>query len=187
MTAVTSLKGFFLIAMPNLKDLQFFHSVIYLCEHNEHGAIGIVINQPLPMQLYEIFQQIGIKNPHSDVGNRIVFAGGPVRRERGFVLHPAGQHWESTININQNIALTTSPDILQALAANQGPSECFIALGYACWEPGLLEQELSQNAWMYGPASFEVLFRTSAEQRWRAAAALLGIDTNKISDEIGHG
>lgn len=138
------------------------------------------------MQLNEIFQQMGIRTKDPLIGNQTIFSGGPVHRERGFILHPTGSKWDSTVQISTSIALTTSPDILKALSENRGPKECLVALGYSYWEPGLLEKELSQNAWIYGPANPEVLFQVPIEQRWRAAAAILGIDTDKISDEIGH-
>lgn len=186
MSSIPSLKNSFLIAMPSLKDLQFFHSVIYICEHNEQGAIGVIINQPLDMALEEVFFQLGISADNPAIAKKTVFSGGPIHRERGFIFHSAGTHWESTVEISQEISLTTSPDILHAIAENKGPNDFLVALGYSYWKAWQLENELSANAWLYGPASAEILFHLPIEQRWRAAAALLGVDTDKLSDEIGH-
>lgn len=181
-----SLKNSFLIAMPALKDPAFFHSVIYICEHNEQGAIGIVINQPLMMTLNEILHQLGIKTENPEIAKKTVFSGGPIHRERGFIFHPTGSRFETSVDISSEITLTTSPDVLKAVAEGKGPQEFMLALGYSHWKPWQLENELSANSWLYGPASPELLFRTPVEKRWRAAAALLGVDTDKLSDDIGH-
>lgn len=186
MSTLPSLKNTFLIAMPALRDPQFFHSVIYICEHNAQGAIGIVVNQPLPMTLGDIFHQLQIKIEVPDLGQQAVFSGGPIHRERGFIFHPTGTHWESSLEISSEITLTTSPDILRAMADNKGPKEFLVALGYSHWQPWQLEHELSANSWLSGPASADVLFRLPIEKRWRAAAALLGVDIDKLSDDIGH-
>lgn len=183
----TSLKNHFLIAMPSLMDPQFFRSVTYLCEHTEKGAIGIVINQPiLHLRLGDILEQMGIRTNYPEVAGRLVFAGGPVHTERGFILHERGKKWQSTLEISDTISLTTSPDILQAIANNEGPMHSLIALGFANWEENQLEKELSQNSWLYGPASFDILFHMSIEYRWRAAALLMGVDVSRLSNDIGH-
>lgn len=183
----TSLKNHFLIAMPSLMDPHFFRTVTYLCEHNENGAIGIVINQPLlNLRLGDILEQIGIRTDYPEIAGRIVFSGGPLHTERGFILHEKGTEWQSTLPINDTIALTTSPDILQAIALNQGPTHTLIALGYANWEPGQLEKEMSENSWLYGPANTDILFHMAIDQRWRAAAALMGVDVDRLSTDIGH-
>lgn len=183
----TSLKNHFLIAMPSLMDPHFFRTVTYLCEHNENGAIGIVVNQPLlNLRLGDILEQIGIRTDYPEIASNIVFSGGPLHTERGFILHNKGTEWQSTLSINDHIALTTSPDILQAIALNQGPTHTLIALGYANWEPGQLEKEMSENSWLYGPANTDILFHMAIEQRWRAAAALMGVDVDRLSTDIGH-
>jgi len=186
MSTIPSFKNTFLIAMPTLRDLQFFHSVVYLCDHNEQGTIGIVINQPLMMTLDEIFHQLGIKTEAPEIGKRPVFSGGPIHRERGFIFHPTGTHWERTVEVSSDIMLTTSPDILKAISEDKGPKDFLVALGYSYWKAWQLESELSANSWLYGPASADILFRQPVEKRWRAAAALLGVDIDKLSDEIGH-
>lgn len=172
--------------MPTLKDPLFFHSVIYICEHNEQGAIGIMVNQPMMITLDEIFKQLGIQTEDPEIGRNTVFSGGPIHRERGFIFHPTGTHWENTVEISHDISLTTSPDILRSVAQGQGPKEFMLALGYTHWKAWQLENELSANSWLYGPASPDILFQLPVEKRWRAAASLLGVDLDKLSDEIGH-
>lgn len=168
-------------------DPHFFRSVIYLCEHNEKGAMGIMINQPiLTLRLGEILKQMGIPCEYSEIENRMVFSGGPVHVERGFILHDADTKWQTTSPVSDTISLTTSPDILQAIARNQGPAHSLIALGYASWEPGQLEKEMADNQWLYGDASADILFHMSIEYRWRAAAALMGVDVDRLSSDIGH-
>lgn len=182
-----SLKNHFLIAMPSLLDPHFFRSVTFICEHNENGAVGIVINQPLlHLRLDDILEQMGIRTDYPEVAGRLVFNGGPIQKERGFILHNKGDTWQSTIEISDNIALTTSPDILQAIAQNQGPQHAFIALGFANWEGGQLEKEMSENSWLYGPANFDIIFHMAIGSRWRTAAALMGVDVDRLSSDIGH-
>jgi putative transcriptional regulator len=183
----TSLKNHFLIAMPSLLDPHFFRSVTYLCEHNEQGAVGIVINQPLlHLRLGDILEQMGIRTDYPEVAGRLAFHGGPVQKERGFILHNKGSTWQSTLDISENIALTTSPDILQAIAKNQGPPHTLIALGFASWAGGQLEKEMAENHWLYGPAHFDILFHMAIESRWRMAAVLMGVDVTRLSSDIGH-
>jgi putative transcriptional regulator len=178
----------FLIAMPNLADPNFFHTVTYLCQHTEEGALGIVINRPTAMTLADIFEQIGIESELEEVKNTPVFAGGPVQQERGFVIHsPCEEHWDSSISTADNITLTSSKDILQAIANGRGPKEYLIALGYAGWGKGQLEKEIVENSWLNTPSGEAILFRTPIEQRWNAAASQLGIDINRLTTAAGHG
>lgn len=178
----------FLIAMPNLADPNFFHTVTYLCQHTEEGALGIVINRPTAMTLADIFEQIGIESDLEEVKNTPVFAGGPVQQERGFVIHsPCEEHWDSSISTADNITLTSSKDILQAIANGRGPKEYLIALGYAGWGKGQLEKEIIENSWLNTPSGESILFRTPIEQRWNAAASQLGIDINRLTTVAGHG
>jgi len=185
-TQTTSLTNQFLIAMPNLEDPNFEHTVAYVCEHNEQGAMGIIINRPMKTQLGEILMHMGIESSLTDINHQAVYEGGPVQSERGFVIHfPAGQ-WESSLTISENIAVATSTDILTAMANNQGPENALVALGYAGWSAGQLEDEILDNTWLHGPASSDILFHLPSEQRWAAAAALLGVDLNLISHQTGH-
>jgi len=181
-----SLRNHFLIAMPTLVDPNFSHTVTYLCEHNEEGAMGIVINRHMPITLAEVLEQMAIE-PSSKLDTDVpVHEGGPVQPEHGFVIHSPVGAWESSLSITDEIALTTSRDILAAIGHNEGPRKYLIALGYAGWGAGQLEQELAQNVWLSGPATSEILFDLPLEERWAAAAAQLGIDLSLLSSEIGH-
>jgi putative transcriptional regulator len=183
----TSLKNYFLIAMPALMDPHFFRSVTYLCEHSEQGAMGIIINQPLiHLRLKNVLEQIHLRTSYEEIANQRVFSGGPLQQDRGFILHNKGTHWKSTIDISDEVALTTSPDILKAMSHNEGPAQTFVALGYAHWEPGLLEKEMAENSWLYAPANIDILFHMSIEYRWRAALALMGVDVDRLSSDVGH-
>lgn len=183
---MSSLSDHFLIAMPTLKDPNFFHGVTYLCEHNEEGAMGIMINRPLDIDLAEVLGQMNIANEQPNIGNKTILLGGPVQCERGFVVHKPHGDWESTLEINENIGITSSRDILEALARGEGPRECLIALGYAGWGPGQLEQEMVQNAWLSVPADETTIFSTPLEKRWETAAALTGVDISRLSSDVGH-
>ncbi len=175
----------FLIAMPNLADPNFFHTVTYICEHDADGAMGIVINRPLDLCLSDILTHMAIE-PTSETAGLPIYQGGPVQPERGFVLHDPLGDWEATLDVGAGIGLTASQDVLAAIAAGQGPEKFLIALGYAGWGAGQLEREMAENAWLSGPASAKVLFETPIDQRWAAAAALLGVDLNLLSGDAGH-
>jgi putative transcriptional regulator len=186
MTSATSFRDHFLIAMPALSDPNFDHSVTYICEHNEEGAMGILINRQMEITMAEVLQQMEIEpSSHFDTSLKI-HEGGPVQQEHGFVLHSPVGAWESSLQVGEEIALTTSRDILAAIAHGEGPAHYLIALGYAGWGPGQLEQEMAENAWLSGPSSKRILFELPIEQRWAAAAALLGVDLNLLSGDIGH-
>ncbi len=176
----------FLIAMPQLDDPNFFHSVTYISQHNDEGAMGIIINQPLNMKLGEIFEQLEINNDDEATGQQQVYFGGPVQQDRGFILHRPSKNWQGTLFLSDDIALTTSSDILKDIASQNGPKDCLVALGYAGWGSGQLEQELAQNTWLSVPASAEIIFDTPVEKRWHAAASLLGVDLQLLSADTGH-
>ena len=182
----TNLTNQFLIAMPSLKDPNFEKTVTYICAHNEEGAMGIVINKPLGIELGEIFSQMDIKCDTSKAREKVVFQGGPVQIDRGFILHHSDCNWDSSITVSNNICVTTSKDILESIANGEGPDEAIIALGYAGWASGQLEQELMDNAWLNAPADVEILFNTPYEKCWHAAAEHMGVDIEKLSSDIGH-
>ncbi|MGQ9659507.1 MAG: YqgE/AlgH family protein [Thermochromatium sp.] len=182
----TSLTNHLLIAMPGLQDPNFARTVTYICEHSEHGAMGIVINRPLEVRLGALLNQLEIPVQHPGVDAIPIYQGGPVQTDRGFVLHTAGYNYDSTLNITPDISVTTSRDILEAIARGEGPDQVLIALGYAGWGSGQLEWEMSANAWLNGPASNEIIFRLKPSARWMAAAQLLGVDLNLMSGEAGH-
>ncbi len=182
----TNLTNQFLIAMPSLKDPNFEKTVTYICAHNDEGAMGIVINKPLGIELGEIFSQMEIKCDISKAREKIVFQGGPVQIDRGFILHYSDSDWDSSIIVSDNIRVTTSKDILESIANGEGPDEAIIALGYAGWASGQLEQELMDNAWLNAPADIDILFNTPYKQCWHAAAEHMGVDIEKLSSDIGH-
>ncbi|MEY6431469.1 YqgE/AlgH family protein [Thioalkalicoccus limnaeus] len=182
----TSLRNHFLIAMPGLKDPNFARTVTYVCEHTEQGAMGIVINRPMDIRLGLVLSQLDIVSANLAVNDSLVFLGGPVQTDRGFVLHAAGERFDSTLSITPDISITTSRDILEAIAEGRGPDQHLVALGYAGWGSGQLEEEMSANAWLSGPADQAVIFSTPIEARWQAAAGLLGVDLNLLSGDAGH-
>ncbi|WP_339339347.1 YqgE/AlgH family protein [uncultured Oceanicoccus sp.] len=185
MDNITSLKDHFLIAMPTITDGIFAHSITYICEHNQHGAMGLVINHPLDLSLDQIFDHLDIDDIQTSHHDKIL-AGGPMHMDRGFVLHrTTDANWESTLCVSDHIALTTSQDILTAIAHNEGPSDSIVALGYASWSEGQLESELADNAWLTAPADSQIIFNTPIEQRAKAAAAKIGIDLALISPTAG--
>ena len=180
------LRDHFLLAMPGLSEGIFSHSITYICEHGESGAMGIVINQPLDLSVEEIFEHLQI-TARQDFSTMPVMAGGPVQIDHGFVLHrKCEKTWEASLKVTPEITLTTSRDILRAIANDKGPNDHLIALGYAGWAAGQLEQELADNSWLTMPANSDIIFTTPADQRLGAAAASLGIDMNLISGEAGH-
>lgn len=176
----------FLIAMPKLGDPNFFQTVTYIYEHNAERALGLVINRPLNLTLHELLSHLQIRAGRNPLTEAAVFSGGPVRPEQGFVIHTPAAGWEATVEVADDIGVTVSRDILLAIAAGQGPSRALLALGYAGWGPGQLEREMAENAWLSTPADPDVLFATPAEQRWQAAAALLGVDLSLLSGDVGH-
>lgn len=182
----TNLTNQFLIAMPGLRDPNFYQTVTYICAHNDDGAMGIVINRPLDIALGDVLVQMDMAPTDNRVNEQPVYHGGPVQTDRGFVLHEPLSEWESSINVDNVVGVTTSRDILQAIARGGGPKESLVALGYAGWAAGQLEQEIMDNAWLSGPADGDIIFKTPCEQRWHSAAALLGVDMNLLSSEIGH-
>ncbi|MFO7304757.1 MAG: YqgE/AlgH family protein [Gammaproteobacteria bacterium] len=176
----------FLIAMPTLTDPNFAHTVTFIWEHNEDGALGIIINRPLQMRLGDVFDQLNMPTAEGVNTQQPVLQGGPVQVDRGFVVHPVGGRWEHTKQVSSRIQITTSPDILSAMARGTGPDTAIVALGYAGWGPGQLESEIAQNAWLTAPCDERILFEVPYEQRWRAAGRLLGIDLATMSPHVGH-
>lgn len=186
MESGSNLTNHFLIAMPGLDDLNFHHTVTYVCEHSAQGAMGIVLNRPTDLHLEDILEELDIDPADGEAGGETIFLGGPVQTDRGFVLHSTERSWDSTLEITDGIAVTTSRDILEAIAAGNGPQEFLIALGYAGWGEGQLENELCANTWLSGPADKTIIFDLPPEQRWEAAASLLGVDLNLIAGSPGH-
>jgi putative transcriptional regulator len=175
-----------LIAMPTLADANFSRTVTLICEHNERGALGIVVNRPTDVRLGSLFEHLELVTDDQDIADTVVFAGGPVQLDRGFILHAPLGAWESTLTIEADLGLTSSLDILAAMAAGAGPAQSLIALGYAGWGAGQLEREIADNAWLTVPGDTSILFELPAEQRWQAAARKLGVDLGLIAGHAGH-
>lgn len=173
--------------MPSLADPNFAHTVTLVCEHSTAGAMGLVINRPTEVKLSDLFEHLELEATASSPHEQVIYAGGPVQRDRGFVVHPPDSNtWDATTLISAEVAITTSRDILAALARGEGPQQSLVALGYAGWGAGQLEQELAQNTWLSGPIDTKVIFETETARRWHAAAANMGIDISLLSSESGH-
>jgi putative transcriptional regulator len=192
--APTNLTHHFLIAMPNLQDELFGRSVVYMCDHSERGALGLIINKPSDMALPGLFEKVDLALGRQDLQGQPVFQGGPVQTERGFVLHEPmlGEGgsteavYASTMTIPGGLEMTTSRDVLEALATGAGPRRVFITLGYASWGKGQLESELSENSWLTVAADPAVIFDTPVEERYHKAMALLGLQPWMLSPDAGH-
>jgi putative transcriptional regulator len=180
------LRGQLLLAMPGLADSGFAHAVVYICEHTPEGAMGLIVNQPINVPLKQIFSQLDLPCPEK-LNTQQLLLGGPVQQERGFILHRnTDKKWQSTMPVGEQISLTASQDIIEALASNEGPEDSLVALGYAGWGAGQLEQELLANAWLTAPTDAEFLFDTPFDSRARLAAARIGVDINQLSNSAGH-
>ena len=183
----------FLIAMPSLRDGTFAGTVIYLCEHTDKGALGLVINKPIDIKLKNLFEKVELSLNRPELAEAPVYFGGPVQTERGFVLHESlggdddeGGHYNSTLRIPGGLEMTTSKDVLEALSSGAGPKKILVTLGYSGWGAGQLEDEMSRNGWINVGAERGIIFDTPVEQRYDKALSLLGIDANMLSGEAGH-
>lgn len=180
------LKHHFLIAMPHMDDPNFAQTLIYLVDHTDQGAMGLVINQPNGLSLADVLEQLRPDIPPAEhCLNLPIMSGGPVQTDRGFVLHPAGHHYQATLELGE-LGLSTSQDALFAIADRSGPSQYLIALGYAGWGAGQLESELAENAWLSCPADAAILFDLPYELRLKAAAKRLGVDLSLLTSQAGH-
>jgi putative transcriptional regulator len=192
--ALTNLTNHFLIAMPGLRDAVFSRSVVYVCEHSERGALGLVINKPCDIDMKRLFQKVDLPLHREDLSNAPVFQGGPVQTERGFVLHehffaevdkPPEPVYASTMTIPGGLEMTTSKDVLEALASGAGPRKVLVSLGYSAWGEGQLESELSDNSWLTVAASNSIIFDTPVAQRYDQALLLLGFESWMLSPDVG--
>lgn len=181
-----NLTDHFLIAMPAMDDPYFAKTLIYIAEHNEQGALGLIVNRPLDMTLAGLFEKIGIASSTPGLDKWPVYFGGPVQTDRGFVLHRPVGDWQSTLAVTGEIGLTSSRDVLQGVADAGQPSEVIVALGYSGWGAGQLEHELAQNAWLTVPARAHVLFELPSEERLPSAMEILGVDFANLSENAGH-
>jgi putative transcriptional regulator len=187
--ASVDLTNHFLIAMPNMADPHFSRSLTYICEHNDQGALGVVVNRPLDMTLQTLLERLSIDAARAgSVAGTPVYFGGPVQTDRGFVLHSPRGDWKSTLGVEHDamLGLTTSMDVLEAVGAGAGPEKLLVTLGYSGWAAGQLEHEIGQNAWLTVRANTDILFELPAEERLPAAMELLGVDFASLSDVAGH-
>ena len=176
----------FLIAMPNMVDPYFAKSLTYICEHNEQGALGVVVNRPFDLSLQALFERINLQLEPRELHNLPVYFGGPVQTDRGFVLHQPVGEWHSTLKVRGSLGLTTSKDILEAVGRGAGPAKMLVTLGYSGWAAGQLEHELGQNAWLTVEAGEQIIFDLLAEEKLPAAMELLGVDFASLSEDAGH-
>lgn len=184
-----NLADHFLIAMPSMQDPIFGGTVVYVCEHNDNGVLGVVINKPTDMTLQVLFERIDLKLSAAldlPVVNEPIMFGGPVQDDRGFVLHTPGTPYSSSLKVTDEVAFTTSIDVLEAVAGGTGPQRMLVSIGYAGWSPGQLEDEIGRNGWLTVAADPAILFDLPVEQRYVAAMKLLGIDPLMLASEAGH-
>lgn len=186
MLAESSLTNQLLIAMPGMADPNFSSTVTLICEHNAEGALGIVINRPLQLQLGGLLEQLEVPKTDPSVASSPVLLGGPVGPDKGFVLHDSNYSFENSLAVSGDIYLTFSRDVLDSMAAGTGPNKSLVALGYAGWEPGQLENEMLTNSWINVPATPNIVFDLPFADRWSAAAETLGIDISRIAPDAGH-
>lgn len=185
--SATNLTGHFLIAMPSLKDPGFARTLTFIAEHNEQGALGIIINRPLEMTLANLFERVDLPLESEQLSSQPVYFGGPIQTERGFVLHrSSATAWHSTLNIDDIFGLTSSRDILLAMSRDSEPCDVIVSLGYAGWAAGQLEHELSQNAWLTTPADASIIFDLPPAERLAAAMRQLGVDFANLNNVAGH-
>lgn len=183
---MVNLTNHFLIAMPAMVDANFSRSLIYVCEHNADGALGVIVNRPTEMTLAALFEQVDIPLETPDFARLPVYFGGPIQTDRGFVLHRPAGHWQSSVKVGEDMGLTSSRDILLALSGVGEPHDFLLSLGYAGWTAGQLEWELSQNGWLTVQADPDILFSLPPEERLPAAMQLLGVDFANLSEVAGH-
>jgi len=185
-----SLTNQFLIAMPGMADEAFAGTVVYLCEHNDNGALGLVVNKPTSLTLGSLFEKVELSPPADPLADTPVFYGGPVQTDRGFVLHEPldeeGGHYNATLAVPGGLEMTTSRDVLEALSNGAGPKKLLVTLGYSGWAAGQLEEEIGRNGWLTVDASPIIIFDTPVELRYERALGLLGIDPRMLSSDAGH-
>ena len=186
MAIISSLANHLLIAMPSLKDPNFERTVIYLCEHHEQGSVGLIVNRPMQFPLAMVFEQLKIEPIRVEQNRLPLMFGGPVQPERGFVIHKQFGAWRSSLFLQDEVTVTTSNDIIRAIAEDKGPKDVLVTLGYAGWVEHQLEKEILDNVWLVCPYKSEILYEVPFEDRWEYAGLTLGIKMNQLSANIGH-
>lgn len=186
MASITSFANHLLIAMPSLHDPNFERSVVYVCEHHTQGSVGLIINRPMQYPLSIVFEQLEIEPIRVEQNRLPLLFGGPVQPERGFVIHKQVGGWRSSLFLQDEVTVTTSNDIIRAIAQDTGPKDVLVTLGYSSWAEKQLEQEVMDNMWLVCPYKSELLYEVSFEQRWDYAGSLLGIKMNQLVSSAGH-
>lgn len=186
MATINSLANHLLVAMPSLNDPTFKRTVIYLCDHQEQGSVGLIINRPMPVPLALVFEQLHIEPIHHEQNNRPLLFGGPVQPERGFVIHKQIGGWRSSLLLQDEVTVTTSNDIIHAIAQDVGPKDVLVTLGYSCWMGNQLEQEVMNNAWLVCPYRVEIVYDVPFDQRWEYAGLSIGVKMNELISDAGH-
>lgn len=186
MAIAASLANHFLIAMPTINDPSFSKSLIYICEHHVQGTVGLIVNRPMPFSLGLVFDQLQIDPINVSVNNLPLLFGGPIQPERGFVIHRPFGTWKSSIALQEGVTVTTSNDIIRAIAQGNGPVDALVALGYVAWTENQLEQEVVGNSWLVCPYTEELLYSVPFENRWEYAGLTIGVKMNQLSTDIGH-
>lgn len=186
-STMNSLANQFLIAMPSLDESYFGRTIIYLCEHDDDGAMGLVINKPTELSIAKVLSELNLVDEEDEqLNGQHVMSGGPVQTDRGFILHNDNKQWSSSLKLDEQITVTTSKDILAKLNTEQGPQKFIMTLGYAGWSPGQLEQELADNTWLTLEADPELLFNTPVDKCWDKALEKLGVSIDQLSSMSGH-
>lgn len=186
MSINTSLANHLLIAMPSMVDPNFMHTVVYVCEHHADGTVGLIINRPMEFPLSLVFEQMKIEEAREDQKSQPLMFGGPIQMERGFVIHRPMGEWRSSLILGDEVTITTSNDIIRAIAQGKGPKDALITLGYAGWTENQLEQEVMNNTWLVCPFKSEVLYDVPFVQRWEYAGLMLGVKMNQLISDVGH-
>lgn len=186
MAIINSLANHLLIAMPSMKDPNFQRAVIYLCEHHEQGSVGLIINRPMQFPMSLVFEQLKIEPIRVEQNHLPLMFGGPVQPERGFVIHKQAGGWRSSLFLQDDVTVTTSNDIIRAIAIDEGPKDVLVALGYTGWAEEQLEKEVMDNVWLVCPYKSEILYEVPFEKRWEYAGLTLGVKMDQMSSDVGH-
>lgn len=186
MSNISSFTNMLLVAMPSMADPNFSHTVIYVCEHQPEGAVGLIVNRPMQFPISMIFEQLNVQPIRVQLATRPLLFGGPIQPERGFVIHKQLGPWQSSLNLNDEVSITTSNDIIRAIALDEGPKDLLVTLGFSGWGANQLEEEVKKDAWILCPFKSELLYDVPFEQRWLYAGSLIGVDMNQLSSQSGH-
>lgn len=187
MSSLMSLANQLLIAVPSLTESEFNHSVIYVCEHHTAGTVGLMINRPMPYSLNLVFDQLHLESKSDEKKRPPLLFGGPLQKERGFVIHRPFGEWRSSLSLNDDVTITTSNDIIRAIAEDSGPKDLLVVLGFVSWDQHQLEQEVINNSWLVCPFTPEILYDVPFKDRWNEAGLAMGVNMKRLTSNVGHG